>query len=604
MVIKSKIRDHRSPHLKHLFSLLSQGKAAAVINKVDALLLDFPYSSDLYNLKGASLKKQGDFVKAKTSFLKAIEFKPNSANLHNNLGLTLDALDDYKGAISRFKEAIRLNPNDAEFNANLGNSLFSLGDYASALIYYENALSINPKCPKVFNSIGNVYAAEGKLSDSLNFFKKAIILKPDFFGAHNNIANILKELGEYQEALKHYDRAIALDATFSDSFYNKANLLVKLNKHSEALEYYQTALKLNNMFLDCYLNMGNCLRDQGNLVQAIEAYKAALKIDPSFSDASLNLGLVKLKMTCWSEGWRLNENRFLVKESPADYLVSKRPVWKKEHVKSLFVWGEQGIGDEIMFSSCLRELHEYTNNVIVSCDERLIPLYKRSFHNSISFIRKDHFLSENLYDCQVSLGTAFGYLRQDLSQFKRGRCSFIKADPNKVAFLKDLLQNAASGRRIIGISWRSSSAKDQYSRSLSLEQLVNCFPEDTLLVNLQYGDHAREIENVKKVCGRDIFIIKQIDNFNDLDGLAALIQACDEVVSVDNSTVHFAGAMGVKCSVLLPASHTSDWRWGVHGTKRSYMYQNITLYWQKNHGDWSKCLIDLTNDIQCPQMAR
>ena len=46
--------------------------------------------------------------------------------------------------------------------------------------------------------------------------------------------------------------------------------------------------------------------------------------------------------------------------------------------------------------------------------------------------------------------------------------------------------------------------------------------------------------------------LEEIDNFNDIDGLASLIDACDFVVSVSNTTVHIAGAIGKKTYLMLP----------------------------------------------------
>jgi len=75
----------------------------------------------------------------------------------------------------------------------------------------------------------------------------------------------------------------------------------------------------------------------------------------------------------------------------------------------------------------------------------------------------------------------------------------------------------------------------------------------------------------------------------------ALIEACDEVVSVDNSTVHFSGALNKKCHVLLP--YSSDWRWGLTGDKFSYWYGSLNLHWQSSLGDWGSALQSLNEEF-------
>ena len=72
--------------------------------------------------------------------------------------------------------------------------------------------------------------------------------------------------------------------------------------------------------------------------------------------------------------------------------------------------------------------------------------------------------------------------------------------------------------------------------------------------------------------------VSKIDKFYDLDGLAALISACDHIVSIDNVTVHLAGALGQATRVLLPFA--CDWRWMVDRSDSPW-YPEMTLYRQK-----------------------
>ena len=92
--------------------------------------------------------------------------------------------------------------------------------------------------------------------------------------------------------------------------------------------------------------------------------------------------------------------------------------------------------------------------------------------------------------------------------------------------------------------------------------------------------------------------IDDIDVYNDLDGLAALISACDMVISIDNATVHLAGALGVETKVLLPFA--PDDRWGIKQSD-SYWYDSLTLYRQETHGDWQKPLEKLKQDVAAKQ---
>jgi ADP-heptose:LPS heptosyltransferase len=118
------------------------------------------------------------------------------------------------------------------------------------------------------------------------------------------------------------------------------------------------------------------------------------------------------------------------------------------------------------------------------------------------------------------------------------------------------------------------------------KQLKTIYPAGVRLINLQYGDVQVDIEDCLKETGVLVEQIGSVDNFTDLDGLASLIQACDEVVSVDNSTVHLAGALGQKVTALLPFN--ADWRW-FDNTTQSLWYPSVRLLRQASLGDWDSC---------------
>ena len=89
--------------------------------------------------------------------------------------------------------------------------------------------------------------------------------------------------------------------------------------------------------------------------------------------------------------------------------------------------------------------------------------------------------------------------------------------------------------------------------------------------------------------------MEEIDKFNDIDGLASLISACDLIVSTTNATVHLSASLGKDTRVLLPIN--PDARWGIKG-KKSYWYKSVQLYRQIHLGDWNEPLNELNNDLK------
>ena len=86
----------------------------------------------------------------------------------------------------------------------------------------------------------------------------------------------------------------------------------------------------------------------------------------------------------------------------------------------------------------------------------------------------------------------------------------------------------------------------------------------------------------------------QLPLANDFDGLAALVDALDLVVSVDTSLAHLAGALGKPAWVLL--SRVPDWRWFLDRDDSPW-YPTARLFRQRQQGDWSRPLADVGNAL-------
>ena len=118
---------------------------------------------------------------------------------------------------------------------------------------------------------------------------------------------------------------------------------------------------------------------------------------------------------------------------------------------------------------------------------------------------------------------------------------------------------------------------------------------DVVLLNLQYGEVDEEIKAFEKDTGIEIIQCSSVDNREDLDGLAALIELCDLVVSTSNVTIHLAGALGKDTWVLLP--YVANFWWLLERTD-SVWYPSLTLYRQKTLKDWDSVALDLKEDLK------
>ena len=172
---------------------------------------------------------------------------------------------------------------------------------------------------------------------------------------------------------------------------------------------------------------------------------------------------------------------------------------------------------------------------------------------------------------------------------------YLKADPQRVELIRKELN--LDGKMVIGISWKSSNSLNQAKKSIQLRDMGRIFGDlDIVLVNLQYGDVEDEIKEFREETGIEVVQCASVDNREDLDGLAALIEICDLVVSTSNVTVHMAGALAKETWVMLPYVVVNFW-WLLERTD-SVWYPNLTLYRQPTLDDWDSVYVSVRKELQ------
>ena len=474
----------------------------------------------------------------------------------------------------------------------LGAAAAQTGQLAQAIHAFRKIIAIKPDDVQALNNMGIALQRQGKTEEAVKAYKKAINIKPDYAQAYNNMGNVLAEQSKTEEAVKAYKKATHIKPDYAEAYNNMGNILAEQGNLEEAVKAYKKAIHIKPDYVEAYNNMGNVLKSQRKVAEAIEAFKNALELKSDYADALHNMGQTFLAIKNFCEGFKLSAWRWKTKKLSGRFLTSAKPVWGGETNQQLLVWGEQGIGDEIMFASMIPELCEAQSKIIVQCDKRLIPLFQRSFCDKISFYSNDKRVCEDDYDYHIPMGSLPLFFRKSLGDFKIASHGFLRCD-------KKLAQNIRNqillgrNKKLVGISWNTvSTSAHAKARNFSLRDLVLALDNGrTQLVSLQYGDVSAEIEAVKKDLDIEIVQYSSVDNMRDIDGLASIIMACDQVVTIDNCTVHLAGALGVKTDLLLP--RTCDWRWGLD-CDDSYWYESVKLHRQSKNANWNMRISQFT----------
>jgi tetratricopeptide (TPR) repeat protein len=520
-----------------------------------------------------------------------ISHKPDYAEAHVNLGNVYRELKKYDESLTEYNTAIILNPNLAEFYSNRGNVLQDLKKYHQALEDYDKAIAIKPEYAECYSNKGNTLKKIKKYEESLSCFNLAINIMADYAEAYSDRGIVFYELKRFDLALVDYDKAITLKSNFAEAHMNRGNALKELMRFDDALNAYERAITFNPNYVEAYSNRGVALQELKRIDEAINCFDKAISLEPEYAEASLNKSLILLLKGEFKKGWDLYKWRWNINSRSFDKFNTQIPHWDRINIdKSLkiFFWAEQGLGDEIFYFGILKNYFKIYSTVIISADNRLHGVFKRSMPEVEFIDRKkiDTEFIENTIDFQAPMGD-LGYLCSvdngiNIHQHK----PFLRV--NK--FCNDDIKikvHTLTGKILCGLSWKSSNKDFGLSKSLNLIVLAPLLLIENLeFVSLQYGSTKDEIEFIEKSIGKKIHMVDGLDLYNDIDGLVALIDRCDFVVTTSNITAHLTGSIGKKGIVLLPFSKGKIWYWH-SGIGQSLWYPSLELVSQIHMNDWT-----------------
>ena len=501
--------------IQHLIKLYNQGKLGEVFEQTSTLTKQYPNSLVLWNLLGASAAQTGKLDKAIDAFKKAISIKPDYADAYNNMG----------------------------------NALKGQGKLEEAIEAYNKVLSIKPDYAEAYYNIGNVLKEQGQLEEAVEAYKKALSIQPEYAEAYYNMGIALQDQGKLDEAVSTYNKALSIKPEYALAYYNMGNALHKQGKLDKAIEAYKNALSIQPNNADAYYNMGVSLKDQSKLEEAVVAYKKALKINPNFESAVWNCALCWLMIGDFDKGWELWQRRFLhgeLKERKRNFKTAK--LWNGEkNIKSIMLWREQGLGDEMMFANYFHLIK--SNNRVIEVSPRLESIFKRSFPNDT--VRAQLFDAESLYSPNENYQyhMPFGEVGPIFNIGKKvDPKAYLVPDPKLTTEWSKIRENK---KLTIGLSWRSGlMAKGRVQHYSSLDQWTRLLQSEKVrVICTQYSDIDEDIKSLEPDVRKRLYV-PDVDMKNDIEALAAILSNCDLVVGPSSATTMLAGSLGRRTTIF------------------------------------------------------
>ena len=437
--------------------------------------------------------------------------------------------------------------------------LHERGEIDAAMQGYIGLLDTRYEDPDILIRLGSCYMQKRQFGLALNLFMAAGGIDPEEPAVYQNIGTCFRLMSNWDESMKAYRKGI--------------EIATKLLREKEGTK---DEINIRALLGQIYGNLAGLHVNNSTPKTALEIYQKGLNIDPDNPVLQFNQCFGHLEQFQWKEGWPLYKLGF-------DVGIRHRrsykgvPEWDGSEGKRLIVWGEQGIGDEIMFASCMPDVMKISEKVIFDCHPRLAKTFHRSFGIECHGTRKNavnvNWLASSGANASVCVSDLAMYFRNDDEDFPG------------TAYLKAPQVMLPGNKPCIGISWKGGTVDTRSDvRSMDLHTLKPILELDADFYSLQYTEGAaKEVCEFEAASGIHIRHFPQYVECKDYDLTMSTIKSMDLVISVCTSAVHAAGALGVPCWVLTPSRPA--WRYGVQG-RRMPWYNSVELFRQKQGNAW------------------
>jgi tetratricopeptide (TPR) repeat protein len=518
-----------------------------------AVMIDPRFGAAFVHL-GSLLRRTGRLDEAAAAFRRALAMEPRLAEAHVGLGNVLRERGDAVGARAAYQMALGVNPDHASALYNLGALELEGGDHAAAERAFRRTLEHDPRHALAWNNLGVVLRESGRADEARPCFERAVAADPRNPEALNNLGLALQQHQHLDEAIACYAQALEVRPGFAGALLNWGNALKDRGDLDGAAAIYDAALRAHPDFPEGWLNRASVELDRGRLQEARDSYQRVLDMQPGSPDAHYGMGQVALREKRFAAGWDGYERRF---ETHPPQATPRGPALPRLDAASMApgrrvaIWMEQGIGDQILFTTLLPELERRGIRAVVEVDARVLDLYRRSLP-AVEFVTPE--TSDAAFatcDLQLPMGSLPALFRRDAADFARQPRALLQPDARRVTAIREQLGRG----RVIGISWRSLQTGDRRAlgerKSIPLEHFAP-LAEATgaRLLDLQYGDVTAERERFARAHPGVLMQIDGLDLREDLDGVAAAIATCDLIVTSSNVTAHLAGAIGKATQVV------------------------------------------------------
>ena len=467
---------------------------------------------------------------------------------------------------------------------------------AEAEAIYRQLLAEGVATAAVFANLGVLCGAGGRLEEAVPLLEQARQRDPGNPNTLANLAEALCQQGAWQRAEPLLRQALERQPNHLQALNRLRSVASELGRPEEAIALGQRALALAPEAPEAHYNLGLEYKRAGRWQEACASYRQALALRPGYADAEANLSMILLQQGDYPNGLALREAR-LRKSTPVLPLVQPPlPRWQPGQAEPLLVVGEQGLGDMLQFLRYVPGLRQSQRAVWLCLPPPLIELARVSglaarvlspadWEATPAAARPSHWVP------LLSLAWHLGVTPEQ----PLVTAPYLQSTPRSRRLWRERIQGSTN-RPVVALHWQGNREQGHLlGRSLRLEQLapLAALPEIELL-SLQKGYGSDQLQTCS-FRQRFHSCQPQVEACWSFVDTAAMVQACDLLITTDSALAHLAGGLGHPTWLLL--HHPPDWRWGLEG-ERSFWYPSLRLFRQPQPGNWAAVISRVRLELQ------
>lgn len=537
-------------------------------------------------LRAATLLAEHNLPAALLAAQDCLQAEPDNAPMWNLLGVCAARLGQGELARHCWLQALQLDATVADAHYNLGCLHEDGGDTAQAVLHYQAELAHNPRHQDSLFRLARRYQQEGRAVQEAACWRRLLRLQPDHVLALHDLLLLCQRQRRWRLAARLLQRALRLPQLSHAEAAALAAACLHQGMAREAMRLLQQSVPLAQADASQAAIWALACSELRQAAAAEAAWRQAVASQPQQPRHLQNLGYLLLAQGRWQEGWQAHEARLLRPPVELGLPCLAAPRWQGESLagRHLLVWFEQGLGDALQCCRylpllqaarltvvCRPELMRLLHSMALSCPVQFLPL------TSLDMALPAH-------DCHVFSMSLPWLLQPDPARTPPARFVLppVPALPARQRKLR------------LGLVWRGH-ARHPFDHHRSLPDIRLLTPLLQLphieWLSLQLPTDATE----QTWLGQWPQLQAGEGGLADLADTAGVLAQLDGLVTVDTALAHLAGSLGLRCWLLLSASHT-DWRWGWEGAHTPW-YPALRLYRQQQAGDWPGLLARLAADL-------